>query len=469
MNPLFQVTKTEILQRHATSLETFCDKYILNGINSYERQDVMKNKIKAFISSLEPIWENYQKRNFVNIFNEFVNMEFGLETHTYDHSPHGDHVIQEFLFGYNLIMNCSYLSKQYNYNTGNRQRYSDFGELFFSWMASSLFHDLGYDIEKSHEEENYRKKRNNFWSFMTMRTCNKYALDIKKNSKAKYIIESFIIPELKILLDTPGLSYDEALTLFQRDIPGNSNSKRYDHGFISAIKYFGELKKLQNESKNIQYIGWQPSTNAAIAMLLHNFRYKEIELNLSFADPVTRIAYLLMVCDEVQGWERDRRDIDYGDYIMKKTELSGIQFKGNNAYVFINHKPIKPDEKTEFELELMESIASLKRHYPIKLLYSGYYDKYVYGDNRIDFSLSLEFEDDYFMVTEPHQTRDITTTPPYPIEECGDSDNLKKLQDLSSIVNEIKLLCPSSPGPLYEIYVQHMICGKPFLTVIFPF
>lgn len=169
MNPLLQLTQTEIVGRQTFSKESFADKHILAAIQSYVLQGSQKRRGFGFIAALSSLWKGYKKEPYVNVFRTFVKLELGLQQFASEHTAHVNHVIQEFLFGYNIIMNCEHYHHDFDYESGRNDIFSKFGKLFFSWMAAALFHDIGYDIEKAYEEEAVRRDKNKFWNFMTNR------------------------------------------------------------------------------------------------------------------------------------------------------------------------------------------------------------------------------------------------------------------------------------------------------------
>lgn len=443
MNPLFQFTKNEILERIALGKSSFYDEFILEAINNYNIEGSTKLRAQKFIEALIPIWTEYKKGIFVDLFREYINLEFSLEAFTIKHASHINHVIQEFLLGYNILMSCCCIKKDYDFKNGRRYSHSTFGELLFSWMAATLFHDVGYDIEKAPEEEKYREKRNEFWDFMTKREINTYSLTFNPKSDIKKIIENHIIKEFNKILGVTEYTLDNFENLFIRSVENRETWNRYDHGIISAIKYLMELKKLQEKYYNRNYLEWTPNKHAILAMALHNFRYKNCDLRLTYENRTTFIAYLLIICDEIQEWERERVDIDAElpeeiksqENGKKKTELIAITFKDSHAYIVLNHKLKDSSYKEKFEEYLAEKIILLKKHYPIQII--------------------------------PIQFRKILKN-----KKVIEKDIKKRKQKWNEINNtncEKKLLIPSKSKAIYEVYVEHRIESVPYYIYKFPF
>jgi len=280
MNPLLQITKTQILERQLFNKACFADDHLLRGIESYNSGSSMKGKAQGFMNALLPLWKDYRKESMVPIFKEYIDLEINIESFSRSHSSHINHVIQEFLFGYNVITGSSYFREEYEYEEGKNDSRSEFGQLFFSWMAASLFHDVGYDIEYAPEEEKFRINKNDFWSFMTPRSITTIPLQFKENNIVEELLETIILEKINNIENFEELSYRCFKKLFILEIPELTDWHRYDHGIISASKYLFELKKIQDNNRSLVIMDWEPNQIAALAMAVHNFRHKNINLML---------------------------------------------------------------------------------------------------------------------------------------------------------------------------------------------
>lgn len=462
MNPLLQITKSEILERQALSVNAFPDNQILKAIDLYDIGGSEKRRSQGFVKALTPLWERHRKQQYVTLFEKFIEMELNLETFSAEHSSHINHVIQEFLFGYNVLVNCEYIRKKYGFEGGKDKFDSKFGELCFSWMAASLLHDIGYDIEKSPEEEAFREEKNVFWDFMTHRAIATSSLTFSdaRPGPGSRIIEDYILKDIKKIKGAPKLEYTQFKKLFIRNVKNRKGWVQYDHGLISAVKYLIELEKLEKKHGG-DYVNWPPNRHAALAMALHNFRYKKCNLSLSVKNVNTLIAYLLIVSDEIQEWERERADVDAllpkrtetGRNAKKATDLMGITFKNKHAYVVLNHRLKNPSMRSSFELYLDEKIIMQKRHYPIRVLSPEYRSSEIMPTVILDWMVAGFFGVDMKRINK------IMTS----------STRRNRLKRLAKTRSVKKLLVPSKDGPIYEIYVDHRIDGERFLTVVFPF
>lgn len=489
MNPLLQITRTQIIERKMFKESAFPDDQILKAIEIYDIEGSTKHRAQSFITMLTPLWKTHEKQDYIPLFEKFIDLETGLETVSPKHSSHVNHVIQEFLLGYNLLLNSQFVRQKYHYEQGRQDPDSDFGRLFFSWMAASLLHDIGYDVEEAPEEEAFRRNKNEFWSFMTGRAITNEPLTFSDKGQGRRIIETYLLEDIKRIPEIKQLSYVEFENLFRRDVPNLPTWVRYDHGIISAIKYMAELEKLQEE-KHTNFINWQPNRQAMLAMALHNFQYKNYDVRLTCKNDLTFIAYLLIVCDEVQEWERERfdSDIDLPERkpsaftLKKRSELLGLSFGPQRAFIIVNHKLKDSSLRLKFEQELDKKIILQKQHYPIDVLFP---------DINLNFRKELL---DSLSTVQP--IIELATNPATGLAyswklskaliETKSSEGLielkndflnkinvsrarsSRLRKIAKTQHKKKLLTPSQPS-LYTIYVNHMIDGEPYITTLFPF
>ena len=486
MNTLFQMTRVNIIERQAFGNGCVFDNNILAAVEAYDKGSSLKTKGAEFFKNIKPIWVMYEKGSYDSLFSEFIEMEVELEAITQDHSSHINHVIQEFLFGYNLLTNCRWILHEYKFQIGKNDKDSDYCKLLFSWMAAAMFHDIGYDVEKAPYEEAFRAKKNDFWDFMTNRALTQDPLTFSINGIAQDIIEKVIIPEINGVLFNNKITNSDFKNLFISKSDAYPGWSKYDHGVISAIKYISELKKLELSS-GIQYINWEPNRNAALAMVFHNFRYKNVDLELSCKNPSTIISYLLMVCDEIQEWERERLDSDdceaenlIGKNVKKNTELLGISFKESTAYIIVNHILKSPSKYEEFE-EYMDNKTILQReHYPIRVLLPDYLkekekEEFINNVGKIGTKVALTALGTISPFASIISASFVELSPTIPlsgkvvVELAGLlAPRRKRILKIANTKCKKKLLAPSTSEPIYEIFVDHRIDGIPYLTTIFP-
>ena len=78
MNPILLITRSDILERQAFSLNAFPDNQILAAIEAYDIEGSVKRRARSFIAELAPLWRMYNKGSYEPFFRKFIDMEIGL-------------------------------------------------------------------------------------------------------------------------------------------------------------------------------------------------------------------------------------------------------------------------------------------------------------------------------------------------------------------------------------------------------
>lgn len=211
----------------------------------------------------------------------------------------------------------------FSYDTKNE-------EFYYRWGLASLFHDVGYPVEIVGRQINKfidfatdvggkEKTVNVQLSFENFEELNRIPEIIPKRVFTKCYFDHY---EDSIYIDTlkpvdllahklhASLGVDLKDIKFALDDFVNVMARFgfIDHGYYSSIivlKWYGYL--IQSAKYKPEYFFW-PVLDSASAILLHNC-YKNMMMkkpfNLSALAPNTHpIAFLLILCDELQEWNR---------------------------------------------------------------------------------------------------------------------------------------------------------------------
>lgn len=211
----------------------------------------------------------------------------------------------------------------YSYHTKNE-------EFYYRWGLASLFHDVGYPVEIVGRQINKfidfatdvdgkEGKVNVQLSFENFDELNRISEVIPKRDFTKCYFNHY---EDSIYIDTlrpvdllahklhTTLDIDLKAAQFALNDFVNVMARHgfIDHGYYSAIivlKWYGYL--IQSAKYKPEYFFW-PVLDSASAILLHNC-YKNMMMRKPFdlgaLSPNTHpIAYLLILCDELQEWNR---------------------------------------------------------------------------------------------------------------------------------------------------------------------
>lgn len=310
----------------------------------------LENAVKRFIDSgavhdafdvyfcyLEMFVGEYGKsRKMIELLSEFETNSSSL---LMKHRDHYSHSVYVFTLGLAIYETNEIYRREYQkfYKLEDEQTAAH--HYLQYWGLASLFHDIGYPFELPFEQvasyfEVEQKDRTN----MPIIAYQKLEQYVKLNEKTKQILAEIYQLNDIVFKDTNELfAYDIAQKLSHTyDIKESSlkeileskplyPEKFYyfmDHAYFSATVLF---KKLFEE------IGCRLSKDAIdalTAIILHNSlykfnitSYKDEKINKPFSINLHPLAFMLMLCDELQCWDR----ISYGR--NSRTELHPMNCK----------------------------------------------------------------------------------------------------------------------------------------------
>jgi len=266
---------------------------------------------------------------------------------------HYVHSVNVFLLGLSIYSGNKKYQKHFNDYALNKSIYPDSydtndEEFFYRWGLASLFHDIGYPIEITlkqankyfdfvwgYPEENQSKRR----SFIELPHFDEFVWLPKLKPSAKHSKEFYEkYPQIKLLLNNdsvsllseylatrlgaPTKSIKKGMTLF---IKSMREDGFVDHGFYSAVImsrwYYCLLKTTKWNPAYFYY----PILDSASAILMHNY-YKNVLIKKPYMlGPLKAsqhpIAYLLMLSDEIQDWNRKAYGVNDTPVCQKKIGL----------------------------------------------------------------------------------------------------------------------------------------------------
>ena len=252
------------------------------------------------------------------------------------HRDHYVHTLFVFILGLAIYEKNDDFKKYFNEYALNKNKYPDSydtknEEFFYRWGLASLFHDIAYPLEITLKQAN--KYLDFIWS---------YPEEITKDSKIKMELSDFekfmnlpaIKPDarfedkfFKKYHESKCKFHDDAISILSQSISSNfsldineikinlinfvksmKENSFMDHGFYSAVimlRWYYYLVKTTNWNPSYFYF---PVVDSASAIFLHNY-YKhglmKKPFNLGCMKAKSHpIAYLLILCDELQEWNR---------------------------------------------------------------------------------------------------------------------------------------------------------------------
>jgi hypothetical protein len=212
------------------------------------------------------------------------------------------------------------------------------------WGQASLFHDIGYPFEIPFEQVasyfevagDERKKRP-FVSYRNLESYIKIDKVVQRKIRKLYNLDTnkiltntnelFAYALSEKLSDEYYFSEQEMLHYLQRKpVEPNEFNHYMDHAYFSATVLF---RKLFCELQMDLTEGYM---DALTAIILHNSLYKfsvafyKEAGNIPFKAELHPLAYMLMLCDEVQCWDR----IAYGRNSKRELHPMGCRFEFSN-------------------------------------------------------------------------------------------------------------------------------------------
>lgn len=321
-------------------LQRAVERFLKSGA-SHDAFDVYFCYLEMFIGSYG------QSRRMIELLSEFESNSSNL---LMKHRDHYSHSVYVFVLGLAI----------YETNEVYRGAYKDFYKITDDrsaahhflryWGLAALFHDIGYPFELPFEQvKSYFSERDS-----EENASGRVRLLQKKPFLSYSGISDYVMldrDEKKRLFELYGRVFDSTDQLFAHDIveklgkqyflteeslvgilkskPNKPDTFNHfmDHAYFSATVLFRELF----DDMEPEEIG-KAHIDALTAILLHNSLYKfsvahyDKEGNLPLEIKLHPLAYMLMLCDELQCWDRTA----YGRNSRSELHAMGCRFTFEN-------------------------------------------------------------------------------------------------------------------------------------------
>ena len=343
-------------QSEYTAYEVYENFFMIYQITPEDKSDVDESSPTALISEPNTLLD------LVKIMKNYEENTGDLIDRQRDHFIHSVNV---FILGLAIYaQNKPYrdVFRKYIENNENYEKYYKIDgkfsheEFLYRWGVASLFHDIGYPFEiigkqlKKFINDGVKPISDtydvnltiNFIDFDQFNTLVKlspydFADDYRANYEESKVLDLFKPTEImahKIYLD-----FDLSKSQFKALINRLNGFIHYmiendfiDHGFFSAIlvlnSYGSLIQKYTDKHKGYFFY---PIVDSATSILLHNFYNKTLRKQEpfklgKFAPKKSPIAYLLILCDELQEWNRQ----PYGVLDKKKSHVNDLDVTISN-------------------------------------------------------------------------------------------------------------------------------------------
>ena len=245
-------------------------------------------------------------------------------------------------------------------------------EFFYRWGLASLFHDVGYPIEI------IGKQSNKFMGFITavddevrvishlefenFEELNSIVEVVSKREFTKTYYEKYascvyidLLKPIDLLAHklyiSLGVDIKDVKAALNSFVETMAKSGFIDHGFYSAmivLKWYGFL--IQSCGYKPEYF-YYPVLDSASAILLHNY-YRNVIMKPPFnrgslSPREHPIAFLLILCDELQEWNREA----YGIVDKMRTQAGEASFLISDQRLDVTYLALKGALPEQFSTE----------------------------------------------------------------------------------------------------------------------
>lgn len=323
---------------------TFFMIYQITDEDKSQRQEDMtviseQNTLLGLVEVMEKYEKNTgelidrQRDHFIHSVNVFL---LGLAIYSQN---------KKFRSIFKKYITDSKYEKYYGHDVGKVSR----EEFFYRWGVASLLHDIGYPFEivgkqlkkiindgvksisNSYDVDigiNY-SDFNQFNSIIKMDPFD-FADNYREEYKQTKMLDLFKPTDImahKISLDF-GFDDEKFLQVtnhLNAFVDYMRENDFIDHGFYSAILVLNSYGKIFQKYKKDKVFFFYPVVDSATAILLHNYYNKTLQkdpFNLKLLSPYKNpIAFLLILCDELQEWNRQ----PFGQIDKKKLHVNELE------------------------------------------------------------------------------------------------------------------------------------------------
>lgn len=288
-----------------------------NALKRFLDSGVAQDAFDVYFCYLEMFVGKYGKsRVMIELLSEF---EINGSSLLMKHRDHYSHSVYVFALGLAI----------YETNEKYREVYKKFYGIIDDaqaahhflqyWGLASLFHDIGYPFELPFEQvESYfevkgKKRENNpFIAYVGVEQFVEIEPEVQEFLKELYDGKTFANTNELFAYEIAsklGKTYNVTEDGIDKILEMKPNAPDYfgyfmDHAYFSASVLFQELCNVDMDGMVRARI------DALTAILLHNSLYKfsiafyKEEANIPFEMELHPLAYMLMICDELQCWDR---------------------------------------------------------------------------------------------------------------------------------------------------------------------
>lgn len=369
------------------NMEKDIDRLCLeNAVDRFLKSGKKEDAFDVYFCYLEMFVGDYEKtRRMIELLSEFEANGSGL---LMKHRDHYSHSVYVFVLGLAIFESNKVFRDDYKKYYGIQDEHEAAAHYLQYWGLSSLFHDIGYPFELPFEQvcsyfevDGDDRGKRPFVAYHSLDSFVAINEDVKDEMSKIFGAKSFSSTDevfafilAQKLGDTYGFTEEQMLTiLVEKPTQPDKFNHFMDHAYFSATILFKKLFAEMQIEMNPAHL------DALTAILMHNSLYKfciahyKSDDNKPFKAELHPLAYMLMLCDELQCWDRTA----YGRNSKKELHPMGCTFDFSNnhiraVYLFDEKEMAKVNR---FKDEYIEWLQNPEGKAPGLKAYSGMYVK----------------------------------------------------------------------------------------------
>lgn len=309
------------------------------AIERFLRSGKKEDAFDVYFCYLEMFVGDYEKtRRMIEFLSEF---EANGSALLMKHRDHYSHSVYVFILGLAVYESNELYRETYNqyYKIADKRKAAC--HYLRYWGLTSLFHDIGYPFELPFEQvASYfevagdRRENRPFVAYHALEAF--VAIDAPVKSLINQLLEGSAISTTNELFaqvlceklgEAYGITRERMLqVLRERAAMPDKFNHFMDHAYFSATVLFRKMFEEMGDTLKREHL------DALTAILMHNSLYKfdiahyKSEGNKPFRAELHPLAYMLMLCDELQCWDRTA----YGRNSKKELHPMGCAFDFSN-------------------------------------------------------------------------------------------------------------------------------------------
>lgn len=357
------------------NMEKDIDRLCLeNAVDRFLKSGKKEDAFDVYFCYLEMFVGDYRKtRKMIELLSEYEADGSGL---LMKHRDYYSHSVYVFILGMAVYKSNEIFRKVYREYYGIDNEKDAAAHYLQYWGLSSLFHDIGYPFELTFEQvcsyfevEGGKRENRPFIAYHDLE--NFITIDGKVKDALSKICPGKNFDTTNdlfaaILYEKMGKEYgfsEEQMRTFLIEKPTQPDKFDHflDHAYFSAVILFRKLFEEMDLEIRTEHL------DALTAILMHNSLYKfciahyKSEGNKPFKAVLHPLAYMLMLCDELQCWDKTA----CGRNSKKELHPMGctFEFSGNDIkaiYLFDEKEMAKADHfKDEYAKWLQDPIERI--------------------------------------------------------------------------------------------------------------